>query len=195
MILLMFLLSRWSGGLLTRYGAKIPLMVGPLIAAAGFFLFTVPDVGARYWSGFFPGFMVLGLGMAISVAPLTTVVMNSVEQERVGTASGINNAVARIAGVLAVAILRVVMVAAFAHALRNSLSDLNLSANIVHELESNVARLGSLDAPRGTDPQTATTIHSVVAEAFLFAFRRIMLLCAGFAIAGAAIAWRKIPSQ
>ncbi len=195
MILLMFLLSRWSGGLLTRYGPKVPLIVGPLIAAAGFLLFTVPDVGARYWIGFFPGFMVLGLGMAISVAPLTTVVMNSVEQELVGTASGINNAVARVAGVLAVAVLGAVMIAAFAHSLRNSLADLNLNADIVHELESNVDRLGSLDAPSGTDPQTATAIRSAVTEAFLFAFRRIMLLCACFAIAGAVVAWRKMPAE
>jgi len=169
--------------------------VGPLIAAAGFLLFAVPTAPIHYWTELFPAFIVLGLGMAISVAPLTTVVMNSVEPERAGTASGINNAVARVAGVLAVAILGVVMVAAFSHSLRNSLAGLNLNADLVHELESNVARLGSLDAPSGTDPQTANMIHSAVTEAFLFAFRRIMLLCAGLAMASAAVAWRKIPSQ
>jgi EmrB/QacA subfamily drug resistance transporter len=195
MILLMFLLSRWSGGLITRFGAKTPLIVGPLIAAAGFLLFAVPSVGVHYWTAFFPAFVVLGLGMAISVAPLTTVVMNSVGQERAGTASGINNAVARVAGVLAVAVLGAVMVAAFAYSLRDSVASLNLNADIVHELESNVDKLGSLDAPSTVDPHLALTIRSAIAGAFVFGFRLIMLLCAVLAIASAVVAWRRIPSR
>ena len=173
MILLMFLLSRWSGGLITRYGPKVPLMVGPLIAAVGFLLFAVPDVRAQYWTTFFPAFIVLGLGMAVSVAPLTTVVMNSVEQERVGAASGINNAVARVAGVLAVAVLGAVMTAAFAHSLRQSLAALNLNASIVHQLESNLAMLGSLDAPSGVDERATLAIRSSIANAFVYGFRLI----------------------
>ena len=133
--------------------------------------------------------------MAITVAPLTTVVMNSVGQERAGTASGINNAVARVAGVLAVAVLGVVLVALFAHSLGRSLAALKLNDQIVYELQSNVARLASLDAPAGTNPETAATIRSAVAEAFVFAFRWIMLLCASLALASAAVAWRKIPSR
>jgi EmrB/QacA subfamily drug resistance transporter len=195
MILLMFLLSRWSGGLINRYGPKTPLIVGPLIAAAGFLLFAVPDVRARYWIAFFPAFVILGLGMAISVAPLTTVVMNSVEEERVGTASGINNAIARVAGVLAVAVLGAVMAAAFAHSLRQSLAGLNLNGGIVHQLESDVAKLGSLDAPPSVDSQTAVAIRSAIADAFIFGFRLIVLVCAVLAIASAGVAWRKIPGQ
>jgi len=195
MILLMFLLSRWSGGLVARYGPKIPLIVGPFIAAIGFLLFAIPGVQARYWTAFFPAFVVLGLGMAISVAPLTTVVMNAVEQERAGVASGINNAVARVAGVLAIAVFGAVMAAAFSHSLQQTLNGLNLNADVVHELESSATKLGSLDAPSSADPESAAAIRSAIARAFIFGFRLIMLLCAGLAIASAGVAWWKIPSQ
>jgi len=150
---------------------------------------------ANYWTAFFPAFIVLGLGMAVTVAPLTTVVMSSVDQERVGTASGINNAVARVAGVLAVAVLGAVVVAAFGHSLRNSLAGMNLNAHTRQELESNIARLASLDAPREADAQTAATIRFAVARAFVHCFRLIMVLCAALAVVSAAVAWRKIPSR
>jgi EmrB/QacA subfamily drug resistance transporter len=195
MILLMSLLARWSGGLITRYGPRLPLIAGPLITAAGFLLFIVPDVGAGYWVEFFPAFVVLGLGLAVSVAPLTTVVMNSADQEHIGTASGINNAVARVAGVLAVAVLGAVMTAAFAHSLRQSLPALNLNSGIVHQLESNVSKLGSLEAPPNAGAQTTTAIQSAVSEAFIYGFRLIMLLCAALATVSAVAAWWTIPTQ
>ena len=193
-ILIMFFLSRWSGGLVAHYGAKTPLIVGPIIAAAGFLLFAVPSVGTTYWTTFFPAFVVLGLGMAISVAPLTTVVMSSVEEDRAGTASGINNAVARVAGVLAIAVFGVVMVKAFGHALEESLRGLNLDPGIVQFIQSNLVKLGGL-VPPTQDPKTTATIQDAIAHAFVFGFRTIMFLCAALALGSAGIASRMIPSR
>jgi predicted MFS family arabinose efflux permease len=194
MILLMFFLSRWSGGLVTRYGPRTPLIIGPLIAAAGFALFALPSVGGSYWTTFFPAFVVLGLGMAVSVAPLTTVVMSSVEQDRAGTASGINNTVARIAGVLAIAILGVVMVRAFSHSLQASLANLNLPPGILQDIQSNVIRLAGVQVPSNVDAHTSEMIRAAIGQAFVFAFRLIVLICAGLSVASAAVAWRMIPS-
>jgi EmrB/QacA subfamily drug resistance transporter len=195
LILLLFFLSRWSGGLVARYGPKIPLIVGPLIAAAGFILFALTSVGGSYWTTFFPAFVVLGLGMAVSVAPLTTVVMSSVDQTRAGIASGINNAVSRVAGVLAVAILGIVMVSAFSHRLQLSLASLDLAPVVLHKIQSNAIRLGGMDVPEGLDAQTSSAIQSGINLSFVFGFRLIMLLCAGLAAASAAAASRMIPSH
>jgi len=194
LILLMFSLSRWSGGLVARYGPRVPLVIGPLIAATGFVLFAVAGVGASYWKAFFPAFIVLGFGMAISVAPLTTVVMSSVGQDRAGTASGINNAVARVAGVLAVAVLGIVMVKVFSSSLNRSLTGVVLPPGVLQYIRSNQIELAGLDLPRGLDSDVARLIHASISHAFVFGFRTVMLICAGLSLASAAVASLVIPA-
>jgi EmrB/QacA subfamily drug resistance transporter len=195
LILLMFLLSRWSGGLVARYGPKRPLVLGPLIAAAGFLLFAVPSVGGNYWRMFFPAFVVLGFGLAVSVAPLTTVIMNSVDQKHAGTASGINNAVARIAGLLSIAALGVVMLGAFSSHLNRSLNSLRVPRAALTQLQIREIDLGALEVPNGIDAGLTAAIEVSIAQAFVFAFRLIMLICAGLSIAGALFAWRMVSAS
>jgi EmrB/QacA subfamily drug resistance transporter len=184
-ILLLFLLSRWSGGLVARYGPRLPLIVGPLITAAGFFLFAIPGVGGSYWTTFFPAFIVLGFGMAISVAPLTTVVMSAVDQDRAGTASGINNAVARIAGLLSIAVLGIVMVHSFSTRLDRDLARLQLWPDVKKNLESNYIKLAALEIPASVDSSTSAEIKASIDQAFVYSFRLVMLISAGLAVASA----------
>ncbi|MFZ0815950.1 MAG: MFS transporter [Candidatus Sulfotelmatobacter sp.] len=195
LILLMFFLSRWSGGLVARYGPKGPLIIGPLIAALGFILFAVPSIAGSYWKAFFPAMIVLGFGMAVTVAPLTTVIMNSVNQDRVGTASGINNAVARVASVLAIAVLGIVMVKAFGSRLDYSLAHLSLPPAILQQLHAGEIKLAGLQAPASLNPGTKAAINESIGEAFVFGFRIVLLICTGLSVASAAIAWLVIPKD
>ncbi len=195
LILLMFLLSRWSGGLVVRYGARLPLVIGPLIVAFGFLLFTFPSVGGSYWKTFFPAVVVLGLGMAVSVAPLTTVVMESIDQDRAGTASGINNAVARVAGLLAIAVFGVVMVTEFSSHVNRSLATIAMPDAARSELRSNEIQLAALKPPPGLEPAITAAIESSISAAFLFSFRLMMAICAALAVTSAVVAWRMIPGS
>ncbi len=195
LILLIFLLSHWSGGLVARYGPRVPLIIGPLTAAFGFVLFAVPSVEASYWKAFFLAVVVLGFGMAITVAPLTTVVMNAVEQDRIGAASGINNAVARVAGVLAIAVLGIVMVNAFGARLDSKLANFSLPPSTLHEIQAGEIKLAGLQLPASLNPSTGAGIRESVREAFVFGFRLIMLICAGLSVASAAAAWLLIPDS
>ncbi len=193
MIVLMFLLSPWAGGLVAKIGPKVPLVVGPCIVAAGFVLFLLPSDHAKYLTGFLPGFIVLGFGMSISVAPLTTVVMTSVEEERSGTASGINNAVSRTAGVLAIAVIGPVLVYTFAHALQQNLP--HQPSQLLATLQAHRVDLGALRPPDGLDPATTLAVQQAVARSFVTAFRYALMVCAALALASAAMAMAMITRE
>jgi len=187
-ILIMFLLSRWAGGLVERYGPRLPLVVGPLIAACGFALFMLPSVGGSYWANFFPATAVLGLGMAISVAPLTTTVMNSVVQNRVGIASGVNNAVARSAGLIAIAALGIVMLQVFNHALDRRLAEWKVPGSVSRSLQVERTKLADMALPDNQDPATRQLIRRAINESFVSGFRVVMIIGTALALASAGTA-------
>lgn len=194
-VLIIFLLSRWAGGLVETYGPKIPLVIGPLIAGLGFALFMLPGVTAGYWQSFFPAVVVLGTGMAVSVAPLTTTVMNSVSQNRVGVASGVNNAVARGAGLLAIAVFGIVMLHSFAHSLDRRLAGWDLPAAARQSLQAQRTKLAAASLPQELDELTQQTIGLAIAESFVDAFRLIMAIGATLAVTGGIVAFTFIGTR
>ena len=109
--LILTVTSPVAGALAGRIGARLPLTVGPLVVAAGFLLALRIDSGASYWTSVLPMMIVIALGMSGAVAPLTTAVLTSVDQEHTGSASGINSAVARTGGLVATALLGSVLAA------------------------------------------------------------------------------------
>jgi len=187
-ILIMFTLSRWSGGLVDRFGARLPLIIGPVIAAVGFALLVLPGRSSNYWTSFFPAVVVLGLGMAVAVAPLTTTVMGSVSADQSGVASGINNSVSRTAGLLAIAIFGVVMLQVFTRNFERRLAGVNLTDEVRFSLHEQRTRLAGLELPSNVNPDTRTQVEQAMADSFVAGYRVIMSLAAGLAVAGAAAA-------
>jgi len=189
-ILIMFALSRFAGGLADRYGPKLPLVIGPSIAALGFALFTRPGIGGSYWSTFFPAVVVLGLGMAVSVAPLTTTVMRAVGAAQAGVASGINNAVARTAGLLAIAAMGVVLTAAFNRTLDREIASFDLSPQEQRALDEERRDLAGAEISSEIFGAKATGVRRAIEIAFVSGFRAVMGLASVLALLSGVAAWR-----
>lgn len=186
MILLMFISSRWSGALVTRIGARIPLTVGAIFAGLGFALFGFAGVGGSYWSTFFPAVLLLGLGTSTFVAPLTTTVMNSAPSAHAGSASGINNAVSRVAGLLAIAVLGIIIAVSAQRAIGRSDSALPPAVRSILKSDSLVS--GSVP-DRGISAAFRVEVHTLVVRAYEIGFRNATLTCALLAWLAAAIAF------
>jgi len=188
-VLVLSVLSRWAGGLADRIGPRLLLIVGPLIAAAGFALFVLPGIDAGYWTGFFPAFVVLGLGMAITVAPLTTTVMTSVDRAHSGIASGINNAIAEAAGMLAVAAFGMAMSHAFDAELERRLQGAKVTAEVREQIRGQQAKLAAIEIPEALDATQRRAVQQAIGESFVAGFRLVMLLGAALAVLSAIFSW------
>jgi len=183
--LIMGLLSRWGGGLLDRFGAKGPLIIGPAIAALGLALLAWPIGGGSYWDFLVP-IAILGFGMVIAVAPLTATVISAVPDHQTGVAAGVNNAVASVANLFAVAVLGALALGLYDHGLDRHLSGKSLPSEVAQAIGD--ARGQFVIAPalakvQGNDRQLA---ESIIRESLAKSIRSIMLVCAALALAGAA---------
>ena len=161
--------ASFAGALSDHFGPRLSLTAGPLIAACGLAQLAFADLGNSYWAGVFPAICVLAIGMTVTVPPLTSTVMASVGEAHAGIASGVNNAVARVAGLFAVAALGAVLFASFSHHLAGPPAQANEALNAVLAGEAGVA---------------AETI-----AAFGRALRTVMLVSALCAALAGAIGW------
>ena len=186
---IMFALSRWSGGLVARIGSRLPLTLGPAISAVGLALYARPWVGGSYWTTFFPAVVVLAFGMAVTVAPLTTTVMGAVDARHAGVASGINNAVARVAGLLAIAVFGVVLARTFEARVRPRLDRLALSPAAREGIDRELPKIAGADIAQvpSIPPEERPVVRAIIDEGFVLAFRLVMIGAAGLALAAATV--------
>ncbi len=178
-------LSRMAGGLSDRFGARMPMVVGPLVVALGFAAFALPGTSGSYWTTFFPAMVVVGLGMAVTVAPLTSAIMTAVDERDVGVASGVNNTVARVAALFAVAIVGLVATQIFAKAFSHHVDTIGLSPSVRAAVMTQDWGLGSVAAPTSATPGERGSIEQAVAAALVTTFRWVAILAALLAAAAA----------
>lgn len=188
LIVLISALSPVAGRVVDRIGGRWLLTIGSILTAAGIALLSRSGLGAGYWSGFLPGLVVMGLGVGTAVAPLTAVAMSAVEARRVGLASGVNNTSSRVGSLMAVSVLGVVMLSAFNANLDAGLASLGLAPEAIAELDMERVKLAGAALPHGLDAETAARLRDAIENAFVGGFRLVMWICAGLALACAAIA-------
>ena len=189
--ILMAVLSRWAGGLLDRFGARLPLVIGPAIAALGIGVMAVTVTNGSYWQ-FLVSIVILGFGMVVSVAPLTTTVINAVPAHQVGVGSGITNAVSSVANLLAVAILGGVAVASLDHALDQHLQGAALSEPAKHAIEAVRGQL-VIEPALGSIQGADRAIAELILKGALAESVRSVLLVAALLALGAAAAGSLLP--
>lgn len=194
LVVLISAMSRWSGKRAAHGAARTLLIAGPMLTGAGFVLLAVCTAGTSYWTAFFPGIVAMGVGMGLTVAPLTATVMGAVSPNHLGIASGVNNAVARAAGLLAVAGLGLVLIAQFDHRLDARLAHLGLEPQAAQVVAAQRSKLGAANLSAVRDPAARRAAGEAIDAAYLSGFRALMWVCAVLAWLSALAAWRSLGS-
>ncbi len=193
---LLGLFSSRAGALADRYGPRWPLVTGSVLVALACIGLVLADRYAPqgYWTSVFPPILLLSVGMTINVAPLTTAVMNAVPDNASGTASGINNAASRLAGVLAVAVVGTVAAVVFAGDLATALERLAIDDAAREQLMNRAHELAALTPPQGLDQATARAVASAIDEAFRSGYHAALTVAALSAALAAGIAAGFLPN-
>ncbi len=191
LLIILFLLSRWSGSIVDKYGAKPPLVIGPIISAIGYLMLTEIDMSiSNYWNSFFPAMIILGLGMSATIAPLTTAVMNAANVEHSGVASGINNSVGRIAGVLSIAVLGLFMFTTFSGNIKEELHASALPTEIKESIAQQTTKLAAMSISDELDENTKSQIKQIINKSYNSSFILIMYLISGLALLSSFVAFK-----
>jgi EmrB/QacA subfamily drug resistance transporter len=190
--ILLTIMSPIMGRLVDKIGPRVLLTIGPALVAVGFLLLALPGVSngpSSYWLTYFPAIFVVGLGMGVTVTPLTTAVMGSVATQHAGIASGINNAVTRSAQVLALAGLGAVVLAVFSGMLTTRLGPLGLPADAAQSIIAGASKLGNTPVPSSLSHDMAAEVTSAIKVSFIGAFRVLALIGVGMALVSASLSW------
>jgi EmrB/QacA subfamily drug resistance transporter len=196
--LCLILLSPLMGRLVDRIGPRLPLTIGPTIVGVGFLLLALPGITAGprdFWWTFLPGVLCLGVGMGITVTPLTTAVMDAIPSQEAGIASGVNNAVTRSAQVLALASLGGLALVTFSAALQGTVAGLGLPPAAQQSLLAGSGKLGRTPIPPDLDAAAQVAVHHAIQLAFVDAFRVVLLIAAALAFLSAVISWLLVASR
>jgi EmrB/QacA subfamily drug resistance transporter len=187
MIVLIAGISTFIGKYSDKMGARIPLIIGPIITSAGFFLFStygITNGPGAYWTSFFISFLLLGTGMGITVAPLTTAVMGAVSEDYAGIASGINNTLARSAGVLAVALLGAMVLYTYTKSIEQNLEGMDISRNIKNEIVIESSNFAAADVPDGLSVEKTNLVKNLLNDSFVSSFNRVVYVASILTLVG-----------
>jgi EmrB/QacA subfamily drug resistance transporter len=185
----LFLLSPRFGKISTGFGPRWPMTFGPIVAGVGLLLLLRVEADAEYVTQVLPGVLLFALGLSATVAPLTATALDSVEERHVGIASGINNAVARMAGLLAIAVIGAAVAGQFTSVLDRELGGDKFSPAAQREVEdARAAGLAGTDVPKGVPKAEQARIEPAVDDASVSGFHLGMGIGGGLMIVGGLIA-------
>lgn len=185
-------LSRWSGGLIVRFGSRPLLVIGPILTGIGFLLLGSLGIESSYWRCFFPGIFFMGLGVAISFAPLNTTVMSSVDRSNAGKASGISKAISRLSGMLSVALLGALAIGLFGNFLIKGMQENEIPQKVQQQMLAEKTKLAKAEVPANISPHTKEVLKQSIEKSFLSSFSIVMYVSAALVTVGALFAFLMI---